>query len=109
MYKHLHFPVVPTSEHLNITVNDGFAFGGERQVSHPTGGGKHSHSRCNPGCRDPACRQPHGPGEEALRGKVSPGGIGVSLQDFALCVFLAMLIAMLRVPQGCDTVQPLTE
>lgn len=85
MYKHLHFLIVPTSEHLNFTVNNGFAFGGEHQVSHPTGGGRHSRLHGKLGCREPACRQPHGSGEEPLQGKVSPGGAGVGLRDFALC------------------------
>ena len=109
MYKHLHFLIVPTSKHLNFTVNNGFAFGGEHQVSHPTGGGRHSRSHCKLGCREPAQWQLHGSGEEPLQGKVSPGAAGVSLQDFAHCMFIAMLIATLCVPQGCDAIQPLTE
>lgn len=107
MYKHLHFLIVPTSEHLNFTVNNGFAFGGECQVSHPTGGGRHSHSHCKLRWREPTCRQPSGSGEEPFQGKVPPGRVGVHLQGFAPGMFLAMLITKLCAPQGCDTIQPL--
>lgn len=82
MYKHLHFLIVPTSEHLNFTVNNGFAFGGEHQVLHPTGGGRHSRSHCKLGCRDLACRQPHGSGEELSKKGVSRWGEG---QSASLC------------------------
>lgn len=113
MYKHLHSLIVPTSKHLNFTVNNCFAVGGERQVSHPTGGGggggRHSRSHRRRGCREPACWRPHGSGEEPVQGKLSPGGTGVSLQDFAHCTFFAMLFVTLRVARRCDTVQPLTE
>lgn len=38
-----HFPIVLSSKHSNFTSN-GFALGGELRVSHPTGGGRNSHS-----------------------------------------------------------------